>query len=75
MSQEMVNISANQQFNSLVFTRVIHCSTVEPELKPGDLKKNYEPDINRGNIAYETFCKHIERLLQNGVLKVGRRIK
>ena len=43
----------------------------QPEIKPGDLKKNYEPGINRGNIAYETFCKHIERWLQNGTIKVG----
>ena len=43
------------------------------QLKPGDLKKHYEPGMNKGNIAYETFCKHIERWLQNGTLKIGNK--
>ena len=75
--QGIINTLINQQLDNMSFyirTGMDYSSLrIEPEIKPGDLKKHYEPGINRGNIAYETFCKHMERWLQNGTLKIGNK--
>ena len=75
ITEEDINLLINQRTETILLSPSVMWSFLfksEP-LKPGDLKKNYEPGINRGNIAYETFCKHMERWLQNGTLKIGNK--